>query len=1011
MENLRGQLGLLEHLNHVIEHFEFGVNFHWFSSLEVGRSEYVPEHECRRSRILLETSEKEGIFLATADELIKDLPAPQLFRENFLKLERGSENQPPQKLVKLLTKLDYDNEAEVHLPGEFSWRGGILDIFSPAHRYPFRLDYWGDEIESIRFFDPQNQCSLEEVTHAMMIPRGETNPIFEAKEKGQLLDYFGEDVTILYCCSDISSNAEEEAMKLCEQNFKVKKTDPCPDYLNENGFGFEALSENWWLMQEDANRLVHEQVLIDELKRLEMSEYQIFFTYRKESTLKYLESFIQEKKLTYPNIYFTQDISLPEGLLLPKNKIAIFTEAEIFGRSTRSRPPVNNYFQADHAFHEQQNLLPGEFAVHAGYGICRYIGVRMVEDKGKIGESMVLEFEDEMEMLVPLDQAHLVSRYVSTGKAYPKLSKVGTSTWKTKRNKTENALKDFAAEMLRIQAVRKHVEGFRFVGSEEEQALFDQAFPYTLTKDQETVLEDVYRDMEAPRPMDRLVCGDVGFGKTEIAMRAIFKAISSGKQTALLVPTTFLAEQHYFSFKKRFEDFPIVIEVLSRFKSAKEQRAILERVASGGVDILIGTHRILSKDVSFPDLGLITIDEEQRFGVEHKEKLKQMRANVDVLTLSATPIPRTLYFSVAGLRDISTIATPPLARLPVQTTVCKYDREVIKTAIQHELDRLGQVYYLHNRVKTIHEKAAQIKALFPSANIQVAHGQMSELELEPVLLGFFHGDVDILVCTTIIESGMDVSNANTMMVEDAHRFGLAELYQIRGRVGRHHRQAYAYLFVPGADLVTGDARKRLHAIRKYTQLGAGFKLALKDLEIRGSGNIIGKEQSGYISTIGFDLYCKILKEAVKRLKGQKVADHNQVVVIAEELCFGISKDHNRISLALSPQYITDEQTRINLYRRLGEISSQEELNQFETEIGDRFGKPDEPAQNLIELYQLKFEAHEKGIHTIKVFNGHIQMLGQKGLLRIDKNVPKRNPRYPIFEQLFKVLRNPNASFR
>ncbi|HZU37201.1 MAG TPA: transcription-repair coupling factor, partial [Gemmataceae bacterium] len=602
------------------------------------------------------------------------------------------------------------------------------------------------------------------------------------------------------------------------------------------------------------------------------------------------------------------------------------------------------------------DLNDGDLVVHLSHGIARFRGMQVIEKNGQTEEHLILEFREGTRVFVPSSKVDLVQKYVGGAKTEPELSKLGGTSWQRKKEKVEEAVLDLASDMIGLQATREAKSGIAYPQDTEWQAEFDAAFPFQETPDQLTTVAEIKRDMERPRPMDRLVCGDVGYGKTELAMRAAFKAVDNGKQVAVLVPTTVLAEQHFRTFSQRFADYPFVIEGLSRFRSAGEQRRIVQRLAQGGIDILVGTHRLVSADVQFKDLGLVIIDEEQRFGVEHKERLKRLREMVDVLTLTATPIPRTLHLSLLGIRDISNLETPPPDRLAIETRIARFDPTLIRHAILRELNRDGQVYFVHNRVYNIHDIAEKLRSIVPEARITIAHGQMNEHELEQAMLGFVRQESDILVATTIIESGLDIPNVNTIFINQADQYGLADLHQLRGRVGRYKHRAYAYLLLDSERSVTPTAARRLKAIEEFTELGAGFKIALRDLEIRGAGNILGTQQSGHIAAVGYELYCQLLENAVRQLKHQPLRTPLEVHVELPWRAF------------LPRDYVPGQRLRIEVYRRLARIRRPDRLEDFRGELRDRFGPLPEPAEWLLRTAELRVLAARWQVTSIHLEN-------------------------------------------
>ncbi len=988
------------------------------------------ENESLRCRILDLTTEPGKIYIASVLSLLATTPVPRKFRDNVMFLEAGDTAWPPEKLTELLVAMDYDNEVQVSQPGEFSWRGGILDIFSPAYEFPIRLDYWGNAIESMRFFDTQTQRSLDELEHCKILPRvnalitgaptsGDTFNSSDSKPKRTVrtdrpnegewgcelpnffLDFFErESVLLVFCDLDSTENhlvrfGDEQRQKCFESviNGSYRKL-----FLDEDRPGravvrdayrecsFHSLpqiSKGTYPELSDSADALHNRFLREQLRYLSEKGIRTLVVCAKQpSVFERLQEIIGDSEpITKLNLLYHPE-SLPSGAVFPKSEVLLLSKSDIVGRTrVTKRPPVRKHFNTDHLFRTGLELASGDYAVHAVYGICHYLGLEKEKFHDRIQEVLVLEFADEVRLLVPLDQACLVSRYIGGRKRIPKLSRIGNSLWKKAKLAATNAVADMAADLIRIQVLRETTSGVSFeLPDDHEMSLFSESFPYQETDDQVVAIDDVLGDMDRKLPMDRLICGDVGYGKTEVAMRAACKAILSGRQVAVLVPTTVLAQQHFLTFSDRFKEFPILIDVLSRFRTAREQRRIIEDLGDGKIDIVIGTHRLLQSDLKFKRLGLLIIDEEQRFGVRHKEKLKHMRANIDILTMTATPIPRTLYLSMAGLRDMSTIFTAPLERLPIQTVVTQYDRNLVKDAITREVQRKGQVYYLHNRVRTIDRVRRNLVKLLPDLKIDIAHGRMDEADLEAVMLRFIAGETDVLVCTTIIESGLDIPNANTMIIDRADRFGLAELYQLRGRVGRYHRQAYTYLLLPEEEIILDDAKRRLAAIRRYTQLGAGFKLALRDLEIRGAGNLLGAEQSGHISAVGFELYCRLMKEAVSRLQNKPSTVRIDVALSLDFLVLG-DGSATLLSAGIPDNYVHDDELRVELYRRLSLLNNSDDVDEFEIELRDRFGAVPADVNHLCVVSKLKIIAAKAGIHSIKVENKRVILETEDGYIK------------------------------
>jgi transcription-repair coupling factor (superfamily II helicase) len=704
----------------------------------------------------------------------------------------------------------------------------------------------------------------------------------------------------------------------------------------------------------------------------------------------------------------TQIGPLARGFICDEAKLAVVTDAEIFGRYKIQRP---RRLKSSHAPTARSaldidftDLEESDYVVHLQYGIGRYLGLKNLPigsgtrgvDLSTINsqpstECLVIEYaptnsgEEAPKLYVPVTEAHLVSKYVGVGRAHPPLNQLGGTRWHKAKEQTEKAVRDVASELLRIQAVRETQAGHSFPPDVNWQREFESAFIYEETVDQVRAIAETKSDMERAKPMDRLICGDVGFGKTEVAIRAAFKAVMGGKQVAILVPTTVLAQQHFNTFRERMADYPIRVELLSRYRTPREQANVVKNLAAGAVDIVIGTHRILQDDIVFKDLGLVVIDEEQRFGVLHKEKFKRLRTLVDVLTLSATPIPRTLYLALTGARDMSTIQTPPHDRLPVETIVTQFDERTIRDAINRELARGGQVFFLHNRVMTIHDMADRLKKLCPNARIVVGHGQMNSDDLEEVMTKFVNGEADVLLSTTIIESGLDIPNANTIIIDRADRFGLSDLYQLRGRVGRYKHQAYAYLLLPRHASLLTDVRKRISAMKQYASLGSGFKIAMRDLEIRGAGNLLGSEQSGHITAVGFELYCQLLKQSVSSLKGEKVKPRVEV---------RIALDFLSDTSTLPENYVTEQHHRIEIYRKLAQATDKAALDALQKELRDRFGPLPPPVELLLAVGELKILASEKAVTAIEVEEDKLKITRNNDFITLGGKFPRLTKKEP-----------------
>jgi len=824
-------------------------------------------------------------------------------------------------LIEQLILLGYKRFDIVGGRGEFSVRGGIIDIFALNSDQPMRLEFVGDKIESLRSFDAHTQRSINKIAQIIILPARER---FEVP----LFDHLPEDTLVVL------------AEKLMVEQAAQKHLDEAKGYLS---FA-EILT------------------LIESYRNLECSTFldphsNPYFSAPQDYLNKIEaispETIVISKHATRIREEIVAQViegSLGGGFVFEEK--TILSDKELFGEKVvlKKVSPIVNEGVSDELL---ADLKPGDFVVHENYGIAVFLGMTKIKIEELDQEYLALGFAESVKVYVPPSQAGLVEKYAGVGEYQPKLSRLGTPAWQKTKSQVKKRLRDMTKELLELYAVREKQPGFIYPADDLWQKELANTFPYEETPDQHRAIAETNKEMESERPMDRLVCGDVGYGKTEVAIRAAAKAVSAGKQVAVLAPTTILTEQHYNNFKERFHSSPFVIEMLSRFRSKKEQAVTVKALEQGGVDIVIGTHRLLSKDVRFKDLGLLVIDEEQRFGVGHKEKLKRLKKNVDVLTLTATPIPRTLYLSLAGIRSMSTITTPPLDRSPIRTYVVPWSEAVIREAILRELDRGGQIYFLHNFVETIEGFAAKIKKLVPEAKVSVAHGQMPPRVLEKRMIDFMERKYDLLICTSIIESGLDITNVNTILIDRAERFGLSQLYQIRGRVGRSAVRAYAYLFYHPEKVITDQAMERLTAIQEFTSLGSGYKLAMRDLEIRGAGNLLGAEQSGHILEVGFDLYCELLEQAVREVKGIKEVTPREVQIDLKVNAF-IPRD-----------YITDDRQRIAMYRRLNLAETKQALEELKVELCDRFGAVPDNLLNLFKILDLKIKAMKAQVKSVK----------------------------------------------
>ncbi len=888
-------------------------------------------------------------------------PSPSALQEARTPLKPGSRLDPAD-LAKSLADHGYQRVPTVAARGQFAVRGGIVDLFAWQAAKPLRLEFFDTDLESVREFDLDSQASTRKLKEADLL-------LAEPSSEATVADYRRPGDKI------VSFSAE-----ICRPDVRI--LEDAAEYNSEEDFSLACYGsplgtfEAGDFVLEEARRETFFRQLND-WKRDGWEVAMVFGNKGEEERFTELAGKDLERDLGLLPVRG----ELLAGFTVPVLKLAMLSSSELFGRyrspGMKRRTSLEKAREA-RARATVDEMEEGDLVVHYEYGVGRFRGIQ----PGDEGDELVLEYRDGSLLGVPLEQAHLVAKYVGLGGRTPDLNKLGGTAWKTARKAAEKSILDYAAQLLRVQAERQSEEGFAHPPDSRWMWEFERSFHFTETSDQRRAIEETKLDLESTRPMDRLICGDVGFGKTEVAIRAAFKAITSGKQVAILVPTTVLAEQHWRTFRERMSDYPMRVDLLNRFRSPSEVRETIAGIADGSVDLVIGTHRLVSGDVKFKDLGLVVVDEEQRFGVAHKEKFKQLFRQVDVLTLSATPIPRTLYMALMGARDMSTIETPPPNRVPVSTTVCAYDERVIRDAILREMKRGGQTFFLHNRVKTIDMMRARIAELVPEARIIVGHGQMEKHDLETVMHTFVKGDADVLLATTIIETGIDIPNANTILIDRADRFGLADLYQLRGRVGRAGEKAHAILFLPRDLMTVGDARKRIHAIKQYTALGSGFKIAMRDLEIRGAGNLLGTKQSGHISQIGFDLYCQLLRQSVDRLKGRKDAPRGETTFKADFVVFSeasYAKEDSRLLLPafLPSAWLEETRLRITAYRELSEAGTEKAVDALGASWRDRFGQLPEAAARLIEIARIKAIAAAEGIASVEI-QGQRLMLHRNG---------------------------------
>ncbi|MDB6125435.1 MAG: transcription-repair coupling factor [Pedosphaera sp.] len=1004
-----------------------------------------------------------------------------VLKERTRSLKRGDRIEPLD-LIEWLEEQGYEPEAQVTQKGEIALRGGILDVYPMTSPWPVRMEFFGDELESLRHFDPITQISRDQITSVTLPPGGELGILKRLVEHQQanqntlatLLDYLPRETIFLLCEPDkLTEHADQYAGQVPENDPFFIDWEDFQSQLAAKGMTSlavaEGTDENIPLVPEETEgnsailnppssllafssleafrplgpRAPEPQIaeaqrreFFAQLHRWSRQNYAVHVFCNNDGERQRFEEIWKDYGFDGEARLEMNLGALSRGFIYDEAKLVVVTDAEIFGRYKVQRP---RRLKSPHAQATRSaldidftELEEGDYVVHLQHGIGRYRGLKVLPtsvrqkgadpnatsaDSGQ--ECLVIEYaasdpqQPAPKLYVPVTEAHLVGKYVGAGKARPPLNTIGGTRWAKAKAHAERAVRDVASELLAIQAARESQPGHSFQPDTPWQREFESAFLYEETRDQMKAINEAKADMERPKPMDRLICGDVGFGKTEVAIRAAFKAVMDGRQVAILVPTTVLAQQHYNTFRERMADYPVRVELLSRFRTPRERKKVVEDLPAGSVDIVIGTHRLVQKDIAFKDLGLVIIDEEQRFGVLHKEKFKQLRRLVDVLTLSATPIPRTLYLALTGARDMSTIETPPQDRLPVETIVAQYDERLIRDAIQREMNRGGQVFFLHNRVSTIETVAQKLKTLVPHARLVVGHGQMHADDLEEVMTTFINGEADVLLSTTIIESGLDIPNANTIIIDRADRFGLSELYQLRGRVGRYKHQAFAYLLLPRHAGLLADARKRITALKQYSTLGSGFKIAMRDLEIRGAGNMLGPEQSGQITAVGFDLYCQLLKQSVAALKGEKVKPRVEVqvrfdflalnpgeeasaefqgakskpqprksaepeIIIPREIATYVEYSEfaeqpveqpiqvDKASAFIPLSYISEAKQRIDVYRKLAQATDKAALENLTVELRDRFGTLPPAMELLLQVAELKILAGERHITIIEV---------------------------------------------
>ncbi len=896
------------------------------------------------------------VVVATPAGLDTPLPAPREFADRSLRIATGDRLER-ELLLEAFEAAGYERVDTVVEVGQWSVRGGIVDVFVPSHARPVRLEFFGDDVESIRLFDPTTQRSTDALDELLMLPLGA--PADDADGVAHVLDFAPPNVPVIVDAPALLDQTSEEA----------PGRRPLREVLGarprvELDLVAGAPGESHVLDTQDVplfgGRFAD---LTTAIARWRVEGFTIRLVVADDVQAEHLRQILRDHDVEVP---VAAALDGPEALAIVAGELSsglsigavglvVLTETEIFGARRRSlRRPK---YQRGAALTAFTDLAIGDLVVHEDHGIGRYVGLKTMAVGDRDGDFLELHYTEGGKLYVPVERIDLVSKYLGGDSGNAKLDRLGGASWQRVKESVRAALREMAEELLKLYARRSVAEGHAFAPDTPWQREFEAAFRFEETRDQLRAIEDVKRDLEGARPMDRLVAGDVGYGKTEVALRAAFKAVSEGHQVAVLVPTTVLAQQHWSTFSDRFGAFPAKVELLSRFRSPKEQKAVVAGLREGTVDVVIGTHRLLSKDVAFKRLGLLIVDEEHRFGVAHKERMKQLRESVDVLALTATPIPRTLYMALSGVRDMSVIETAPLDRLPIETVVRRFSKAVVKEALERELSRGGQVFFVHNRVQSLVSMTRFIQELVPDARVIMGHGQMKERELEATMVRFVSGQADILVSTAIVESGLDIPSSNTIIINRADRFGLAQLYQLRGRVGRERLQAFCYLLVPADGRVDEQAQRRLRALQELTELGSGFKLALRDLEIRGAGNLLGAEQHGHIAAVGYDLYSKLLAEAVQELKGDRTG-------VAVEPVINVS-----VEGFLPEDYVPEVNQRLAFYKRLAGAAGDGELAELRAELADRFGPLPEPAQQLIDVVRIRIAARALGIERVESGEG------------------------------------------
>jgi len=944
----------------------------------------------------INSRKKPAIIVSYAEAIFEKVVTRKELEKNTLKLSVG-DNLSIDFINETLFEYNFKRVDFVTEPGEFSVRGGIIDVFSFSNDNPYRIEFFGNEVDSIRSFDVETQLSVEKLKKISIIPNVENKLLQENRES--FLDYINEKTVLIIQNTELLGQQLDKLFDKANEAFEklskdIQHAKPEELFLNQKQFLKRALDfsvielHNQAVFKIDKKVEFHIQpqpsfnkqfdLLLNNLSENHFNGYKNYLCCSNENQASRFHDIFEDiDEANHESIrkqYKTMVLPLFEGFIDEENQIACYTDHQIFERYHKFSIKNGYSKKQTITLKELTSLSVGDYVTHIDHGIGKFGGLQKIQVEGKTQEAIKLVYADNDIVYVSIHSLHKISKYNGKDGAPPKIYKLGSNAWKTLKQKTKARVKHIAFNLIQLYAKRRLDKGFQFAPDSYLQKELESSFIYEDTPDQITATADVKSDMENERPMDRLVCGDVGFGKTEVAIRAAFKAVDNGKQVAVLVPTTILAYQHYRTFSERLKDMPVTVSYLNRFRTAKQKSETLQKLQEGKVDILIGTHQLVNKNVVFKDLGLLIIDEEQKFGVNVKDKLKTIATNVDTLTLTATPIPRTLQFSLMAARDLSVITTPPPNRYPIETQVIRFNEEVIRDAVSYEIQRGGQVYFINNRIENIKEVAGMIQRLVPGAKVGIGHGQMDGKKLEELMLAFMEGEFDVLVATTIIESGLDVPNANTIFINNANNFGLSDLHQMRGRVGRSNKKAFCYFITPPYSMMTGEAQKRITALEQFSELGSGFNIAMKDLEIRGAGDLLGGEQSGFINEIGFDTYQKIMNEAIDELKENEFKDLYQEEndIETKEFVKDIQIDTD-FELLFPDEYINNITERLNLYNELSQIKDEATLQQFEQKLIDRFGALPKPAIALLNSVRIKWKATAMGIERLMMKQG--KMIG------------------------------------